>query len=71
MGKGKITNIKNLKYLLKQLKFYERSSDGSILIGVDRLTGALLPNTILDEIDLNNINLNDFSFLPARSRKPN
>lgn len=71
MGNGQITNRDNFLNLLKQLKFYERSADGSIIIGVDRLTGKLLPNTILDEIDLNNLNLDDFSFLPARSRKQN
>lgn len=66
---AKITNRKNLIYFLKALKFYKNSKDNSIVILVDRLTWSIQWETILDEIDLENIDLKYFSFTPCKARK--
>ena len=67
-SKAVITNKENLKYLISQLKRYKKSDDNSIVVVVDRISGKLWWNTILDEIDENNLDLNNFSFTPTKPR---
>jgi hypothetical protein len=60
--------LEALRYLILQLKHYKNSDDESIVIVVDRLTGHLANHTKLDEIDIDNLSLEDFSFLPCKPR---
>ncbi|MDP2104320.1 MAG: hypothetical protein Q8K26_05360, partial [Candidatus Gracilibacteria bacterium] len=69
LGNALATNDINLKYLIRQLMRYERSDDNSIVIGVNRLTGDLLGKTLIDNVDFDNFNLSDFTFLPCKPRK--
>lgn len=66
---ARITNLEKFKHFIKQLKRYKVSEDNSVVIGVDRLSGEIIKDTILDDIDTNNLNLDDFSFLPCKPRK--
>ena len=63
-----ITNKENLKHLISQLKRYKKSDDNSVVVVVDRISWKLWWNTILDEIDENNLDLKDFSLTPTRPR---
>ena len=67
-SQAKITNKDNLKYLIHQLKRYKNSDDNSIVIIADRIKGKLGGITILDEINENFLDLNDFSFTPTKPR---
>lgn len=64
-----ITNIENIKYFIRQLKRYKNSDDGSIVIGINRLNWNIINNTILDDINVNDLRIRDFSFLPCKPKK--
>lgn len=66
---AKATSEDNLKHLIRQLIRYERSDDNSIVIGINRLTGELVGKTLIDAVDLEYFNLDDFTFLPCNPRK--
>jgi hypothetical protein len=65
---ARITNIKNLQYFLKQLKKFKNWSDKAIVLLVDRLTWKIWFESILDEIDIENLDLEKFSFTPTKPR---
>lgn len=66
---AKATNFENMKYFIKQLKRYKVWDDNSIIIAVNRLSWDLIKSTVLDEVDLDKMDINDFSFLPCKPRK--
>lgn len=64
-----ITNLRNLKHLITQLKYYKRSDDNSILIWANRETWELIEDAIIDRIDTDNLNVDDFCISKTASRK--
>lgn len=63
-----ITNNNNFIFFIKQLKVFKNGEDNSFVLYVDRLTGSIGFESILDRIDEVNINLDDFSFTPCVPR---
>lgn len=65
---AKITNKEVLQNLIEKLKHYKSWDDKSIILLVDRGTWNIWAKTILDEIDLENLNPDDFSLTPCVPR---
>lgn len=65
---AKITNKEVLKNLIEKLIHYKSWDDKSIILLVDRNSWNIWVKTILDEIDLNNLNLEEFSLTPCIPR---
>lgn len=66
---ARVTNIDNMKYCIKQLKYYKKSNDNSHIIVVNRLSWLLGSWALLDDIDENHINSWDFSFTECKPKK--
>ncbi|MEF2175499.1 MAG: hypothetical protein V3575_03410 [Candidatus Absconditabacteria bacterium] len=66
-----ITNQAVLNNLIEKLKYYKSGDDESIILLVNRETGNIGAKTILDDIDLQNLNLKDFSLTPCIPRGHN
>lgn len=64
-----ITNINNFKYLLRKLKESEVSTDNSNLIIASRKEWKVWDKLLIDHIDIDNLNVEDFSFVKASSKK--
>lgn len=65
---AKITNLENFKFFLLQLKKFKNGKDNAFVLLVNRTTGNVGFESILDSLDLNNISLEDFSFTPCIPR---
>lgn len=65
---AKITNKEVLQNIIEKLKHYKSWDDKSIILLVDRATWNIWAKTILDDIDLENLNLEDFSLTPCIPR---
>jgi len=63
------TNITNLEHFIKTLKKYKNGKDNSIVIKIDRLTWMVWIETVLDKINIENLNLNDFSMTDCKPKK--
>lgn len=66
---AKITNSENLKNLITQLRYYKRSKDNSIIIAANRETWELIQDYLIDEIDINSLNLDNFGFTKMQPKE--
>ena len=69
LGKARIENRAILYHLIKKLRHYNSSDDQSIILLVNRLTWELGEKLIIDSIDLDALNLDDFSLTPCNPKK--
>jgi hypothetical protein len=67
-SQARATNINAVKYLLNQLLFYKKGSDNCHVVVIDRKTGTVKWETILDSIDIDRLVISDVAFLPSRPR---
>jgi hypothetical protein len=67
-SRARARNLAAVKYLLTQLLAYKKGSDGSRVIILDRQTGEVRWESILDGIDVERLTLDRVSFLPSRPR---
>lgn len=67
-SQAKTTNIEAVKYLLHQLLFYKKGSDNCHVVVIDRKTGAVKWETLIDAIDIDSLTTSDVAFLPSRPR---
>ena len=57
-----------MKYLFNQLVIYKRGSDNCHVVVIDRKTGEVRWETLLDSIDIDRLTLSDVTFIPSRPR---
>lgn len=67
-SKAQVQDLEALKHLLRQLKFYKSGNDQSCVIIFDRSTGAVRWESLLDEVDIENLTAQRVSLLPSRPR---
>lgn len=65
---AKITNWENLSFLILQLKKFKNGRDNAFVLLVNRLTGEIGFESLLDEISEDEIMMTDFSFTPCIPR---
>jgi len=67
-SQARSTNIDAVKYLFNQLVIYKRGSDNCHVVVIDRKTGKVKWETLLDSIDIDRLTLSDVTFIPSRPR---
>lgn len=65
---AKVGNLDAVKYLFKQLLFFKKGNDASHVIILDRSTGELKWESLLDSVDIDKLSVDRISFLPSRPR---
>lgn len=65
---AKVGNLNAIKYLFKQLLVFKKGNDGSHVIIIDRSTGELKWESLLDAVDIDKLSIERISFLPSRPR---
>jgi hypothetical protein len=67
-SKARVTDLEAMKFLLRQLRLYKSGEDRSCVIIFKRSTGAVLWESLLDSLDIDNLTADRISFLPSRPR---
>ncbi|HKP84999.1 MAG TPA: hypothetical protein VJZ26_02810 [Blastocatellia bacterium] len=67
-SRAQVGNLDAIKYLLKQLLFYKKGSDGSYVIILGRSKGDVRWESRLDAIDIDGLTADRISFTPAIPR---
>jgi len=71
-SKARVTDLEAMKYLFRQLLYFKKGGDGSLIIIFNRSTGKVKWGALLDNIDIENLTLDRVSFQPScpRDNKP-
>ncbi len=67
-SQARVTNLDGAKYLLRQLLLFKQGNDGSKVIIIDRATGEVKWESLLDAVDIDRLNNERISFRPSRPR---
>ena len=67
-SKARVKNLGALKYLLHQLLAFKKGSDGSRVIILDRATGEVKWESLLESVAIDSLTSDRISFLPSRPR---
>jgi hypothetical protein len=67
-SRARVTNLKAVKYLFRQLLHFKKGNDASRVIIFDRATGEVKWESLLDSIDIDGLSAERISFLPSRPR---
>jgi hypothetical protein len=70
-SRARATDLNAVKHLLRQLLIYKKGSDGSLVIIIDRSTGLVRWESLLEGIDIEGLTADRVSFLPSRPRQGN
>jgi len=68
LSKARCNDLDAVKYVLRQLLEHKKGSDGSMVVIIDRSTGEVVWDTILDAVSIESLLLPDISFRPSRPR---
>ncbi len=66
--KARVKDLSAAKYLFRQLRHFKRGNDDSRVIIFDRSTAEVKWESLLDEVDIDNLTADRISFLPSRPR---
>ncbi|MEW6127416.1 MAG: hypothetical protein AB1757_10280 [Acidobacteriota bacterium] len=66
--KARLGDLQAMKFLLRQLRFYKSGNDRSQVIILDRSTGEVKWESLVDEIGIETLTADRISFLPGRPR---
>ncbi len=67
-SQAKLGDVEAAKYLFYQLRYFKSGNDRSRVIIFDRTTGAVKWESLLDEIVIDNLTVEQITFLPSRPR---
>lgn len=67
-SQARCTDLDAAKYLLRQLLRFKQGSDGSRVIILDRASGAVRWESVLESIDIDTLTLERIGFLPSHAK---
>jgi hypothetical protein len=65
---ARVGDLEAAKYLLRRLRHFKHGNDDSRVIIFDRTTGDVKWESLLDQIEIDSLRADQFSFLPSRPR---
>lgn len=68
LGNARPTNLEGVQHLFRMIKQYKGGNDDAIVIVVDRRTGLVSTEFLIDEIDPDQIRLGDIGFTPCKPK---
>jgi hypothetical protein len=70
-SQARVTNLEAAKYLFRQLLHFKQGSDGSQVIIIDRTTGGVKWESLLDGVNIDRLTTDRISFRPSQPRGDN